>query len=80
MTDDRSARKLATSVYPGLKVRTTSHLVGWLVYVAEFSDSDVSLVIDENRRMRGKDSIEPYVRKCYEYGMMLRLMQRNNTP
>jgi hypothetical protein len=75
MTDDRSARKLAATIYPSLPIRTTAHLVGWLVYVSELSDGDVATIVQQNKEQRGSDAIEPYIRKCYEFAQMTKLIE-----
>jgi hypothetical protein len=77
LTDDRSARRLAAHIYPDLPVRTTSHLVGWLVFTFRLTDRDVELIIGQNLEVRGDDAIGPYMRACYEHALMLRLKNPN---
>lgn len=74
LTDDGDARKLARREFPDLEVRTTSHLVGWLVFEGELTDGDVVTIIRDNIEVRGK-GIGPFIRVCCETAMRLRLQR-----
>ncbi len=77
VTDDRSARKLTSEEYPEVPVRTISHLVGWLVYVRAIGDTDVPLVIADNKRARGEHGhIGNYIDACYRHALLLLLKER----
>ena len=77
MTDDRAARKLASSTIGTERTRTTSHLVGWLVFSDKIIDGDVSIIIDDNKKFRGASGhIGLYIKECYNHAMMLKLKHR----
>lgn len=74
MTDDGKARRFCRADYRDLPVRTTSHLVGWLVYYGMLTDGDVAEIKTDNLRVRGeKGCIVPYIDACFSHAMMLRL-------
>ena len=48
ITDDQSARKLASNCIPNDRVQTTPQLFGWLIYSGILGDSDKDVVIREH--------------------------------
>ena len=49
LTDDKGARKLANAVlgFPGCQ--TTPHLFGWLIFESHLTDSEKTIVIDDQK-------------------------------
>lgn len=50
ITDDQRARKLATAS-GHTRTQTTPHLLAWLLFTNRLGDSDVSVVISDNKAM-----------------------------
>lgn len=74
MTDDRIARKIGEDVLGTDRVRTTPHLVGWLSYGGFLTDGDIPVIIADNHAFRGEyGKLGPFIYKCYEHAMGLRL-------
>ena len=48
ITDDQSARKLASNYLPNDRIQTTPHLFGWLMYSGMLGDSDKDVIIKEH--------------------------------
>lgn len=81
MTEDAGARRLVERASPDIPVRTTSHLVGWLVWEGELSDGDIGPIKDDNLSLRGENGwIGKYIQACHEHAQMLRLMHRSASP
>lgn len=77
ITDDRTARMVGESTIGKPSVRTTPHLVGWLVYSGQLSDSDIPTIIADNENFRNRyGSLGKYIQACYEHAMGLRLRER----
>ncbi|MDK9721980.1 MAG: hypothetical protein OEL53_12440 [Rhodospirillales bacterium] len=77
LTDDQNARQNAAGALGNSRVRTTSHLVGWLVYEGQLSDGDIPTIINEHKAFeQEKAHLEPYIQSCYEHAMGLRLRER----
>jgi predicted nucleic acid-binding protein len=77
LTDDWNARRCAEEILASLPVRSTPHMVGWLVYCRHLSDSDVRQIIADNTKSRNRrGQIGPYINTCYEHAMGLRLGQQ----
>ena len=74
ITDDRVARKVGERIVGNASVRTTPHLVGWLVYCGHLTDGDVKTIISDNDNYRNPQGrIGPYIQQCYEHAMGLRI-------
>lgn len=50
ITDDQRARKLATES-GHVRTQTTPHLLAWLIFTNRLGDSDVSVVMSDNKTM-----------------------------
>ncbi|NIZ01197.1 hypothetical protein [Thalassospira lucentensis] len=74
ITDDRVAKKVGERIVGNLCVRTTPHLVGWLVYCGHLTDGDVKTIISDNDNYRNTQGrIGIYIQQCYEHAMGLRI-------
>ncbi|MGE5504146.1 MAG: hypothetical protein ACM31L_06955 [Actinomycetota bacterium] len=76
MTDDRTARMVGERALGHSRVRTTPHLVGWLLYIGQLGDGDIRPIVADNdayRQTHGK--LGPFIQKCYETAMSLRLRE-----
>lgn len=79
LTDDRAAQKVGESALGESRVRTTPHLVGWLVYDGQLADGDIPTIVADNKAYRTRRGfLGPFIQKCYEHAMGLRLRDRNN--
>ncbi len=77
LTDDRAAKKIGEKVIGANFVRTTPHLVGWLVFVGQLSDGDIPGIIRDNKAFRGeKAHLGDFFEKCYEHALGLLLRER----
>ncbi len=77
LTDDRAARTLGENLLGASRVRTTPHLVGWLVYCRQLTDGDIPTIIADNAAFRGENGrLGGFIQKCYEHAMGLRLRNR----
>lgn len=77
LTDDRVARRLGESMIGNSLVRTTPHLVGWLVYAGNLTDGDIPAIIRDNKGFRGnKGHLGDFFQKSYEHAMGLLLRDR----
>jgi predicted nucleic acid-binding protein len=80
VTDDYAARSVAENSLGTFKVRTTPHLVGWLVYERQLTDGDIPRIIADNKAFRNsKGHLGDFIQACYEHAMMLRLRNMENT-
>lgn len=81
ITDDQRARSVGERVLGVSRVRTTPHLVGWLVYIGRLTDSDVPQVISDNTEFSESafyaawGRLAEFIRVCYEHAMGLRLRE-----
>lgn len=76
MTDDRVAKRIGKTAIGDASVRTTPHLVGWLVYIGELVDGDISRIISDNKCFRGHNlHLGNFMQQCYEHAMGLRLRE-----
>lgn len=76
LTDDRAARRVGESALGESRVRTTPHLVGWLVYRGQLGDGDIPTIVADNKTCRG--FLGPFIEACYRHAMGLRLRERNS--
>jgi hypothetical protein len=77
VSDDVKARRLAETQFPEIDTRTIAHLVGWLVFLADLSDSDIGGIVEDSRRLRGENGhLGRYINVCYSRAMELRLRGR----
>ncbi len=77
VTDDGTARNVAERLLGTSCVRTTPHLVGWLVYKAQLTDGDIPIIISENKDFRKNNGfLGEFIQSCYEHAMGLRLRMR----
>ncbi len=72
MTDDQKARKLGSGIVGSSRVQTTPHMLGWLFFIGQLSDSDKSVVIDQHERYGGP--LRPYFETMYNEALRCRLM------
>jgi hypothetical protein len=72
LTDDQSARALATTTLTPQLVQTTPQMLGWLVFVGRLGDSDLSGIIEEHEKHRRP--LKPYFAAMCEEGLRRRLM------
>ena len=76
ITDDRAARAVGQSTIGESHVRTTPHLVGWLVYTGQLSDGDIPEIITDNENYRkGYGALGAFIQACYKHAMGLRLRE-----
>lgn len=71
LTDDQSARKLASQVLGASQVQTTPHLVGWLFYRGQLSDQDKDILIKEHSA-HGRP-LKHFFEEVYSKAMQYRL-------
>lgn len=77
LTDDRAARKVGEHAIGTSMVRTTPHLVGWLIYKGQLTDGDIPQIINDNIKFRGSNGhLGAFIKKSYEHAMGLRLRDR----
>jgi hypothetical protein len=77
VTDDHVARGVAENLLGTSCVRTTPHLVGWLVYEAQLTDGDIPTIIADNKTFRNnKGFLGDFIQACYEHAMGLRLRKK----
>jgi predicted nucleic acid-binding protein len=77
LTDDRAARKAGEKVVGASQVRTTPHLVGWLVYTGHLVDGDIPAIKTDNLAFRGNNgNLGKFIQECYEHALGLRLRDR----
>ncbi|MDZ5650379.1 hypothetical protein [Nitrospirillum sp. BR 11828] len=77
LTDDRTARKVGENTLGLGRVRTTPHLVGWLVYQGHLMDGDISTIIADNAVLNKRyGALGDFIQVCYEHAMGLRLLTR----
>jgi hypothetical protein len=74
LTDDLAARRVGESTIGLMRVRTTPHLVGWLVYQGHLTDGDIPTIIADNEALNTRyGQLGKHIRKCYEHAMGLKL-------
>lgn len=74
LTDDRTARSVGENTIGHSRVRTTPHLVGWLIYLGHLSDGDIPTIIADNAALNTRyGQLGEYIQKCYEHAMGLKL-------
>ena len=79
LTDDRVAKRVGENVVGTANVRTTPHLVGWLVYAGHVVDGDIPVIIRDNKDFRGDNGhLGKFIQKCYEHAMVLRLREQSH--
>ncbi|SDF03493.1 hypothetical protein [Rhodospira trueperi] len=77
LTDDRAARRIGESTIGANRVRTTPHLVGWLVYDGHLTDGDIPTIIADNASLNKRyGSLGEFIQVCYEHAMGLKLRLR----
>ncbi|MEO5336627.1 MAG: hypothetical protein H7841_07020 [Magnetospirillum sp. WYHS-4] len=77
LTDDRAAKRVGESVVGTALVRTTPHLVGWLVFAGCLVDGDIPTIIKDNKVFRGDNGhLGQFIQKSYEHALGLRLCDR----
>lgn len=74
MTDDSKARKLGVSVLGVKRVQTTPHLVGWLFYIRELTDTDFSIIISEHQEYNRP--LSKYFKEAYHESLRIKSMNR----
>lgn len=74
MTDDQGARKLASIILGKLKVQTTPHLLGWLLYKRELIDTDFGTVIQEHEA--NNRTLSRFFKDVYEESSRIRILER----
>jgi len=72
MTDDQKARKLGALVLASERVQTTPHLLGWLVFSARLTDSDLPAVINEHSTL-GRP-LAPFFEAAFVEALRCRLL------
>ena len=77
LTDDKAARRVGENTIGISRVRTTPHLVGWLIYQGHLSDGDIPTIIADNAALNTHyGQLGEYIQKCYKHAMGLRLRER----
>jgi len=77
LTDDRTARKVGENALGLDRVRTTPHLVGWLVYGGHLTDGDIPTIITDNAALNKRyGSLGDFIQMCYQHAMGLKLRVR----
>jgi hypothetical protein len=72
VTDDGPARALARRIIPNLEIRTSSHLIGWLVYAQRLTETEAQIAIQQHDKMMGKSSNRVYLEACRNHALFLR--------
>ncbi|MEA5043775.1 MAG: hypothetical protein VB075_04220 [Petrimonas sp.] len=75
MTDDSKARKLGISILGSKRVQTTPHLIGWLFYIQELTDSDLPMVISEHQEYNRP--LSNYFEEAYHESLRIKNMNNN---
>lgn len=74
VTDDRTARAVAENSIGISRVRTTPHLVGWLIFLGHLSDGDIPTIIADNAALnRQYGQLGEFIQACYIHAMGLKL-------
>jgi len=74
LTDDLAARRTGEDTLGADRVRTTPHLVGWLVYESKLSDGDIPTIKADNRAFRmAYGYLGEFIDVCYEHALGLRM-------
>lgn len=65
ITDDQSARKLASQVMESGRVQTTPHIFGWLCFGGYLDTESAQLVIQEHDECSGRSTLRKYFELAY---------------
>ncbi|ABG57329.1 hypothetical protein [Cytophaga hutchinsonii] len=74
MTDDLGARKLGSLILGTKRVQTTPHLIGWLFYIRELTDSDFSIIVSEHKEY--ERPLSKYFEEAYHESLRIKSMNK----